>query len=190
MQPKLTHALLASKRCLIDLQQVLFQRVTNALLKSNQAPFTNDLTTDWLTAGYKLDFCTCSLHLQMICLKLCNGFSKSYLSFQRIKMKRSLTRRLMIRIDSWQFWPCFCFMIHLGSSVKAIWKASTHLTEEPKKTPTFPFREWKSRWKGLIKSHFSTSKPKVINPTYRIKKDYLIPARLRASGERYFPIFS
>ena len=27
---------------------------------------------------------------------LCNGFSKSYLSFQRIKMKRSLTRRLMI----------------------------------------------------------------------------------------------
>ena len=41
MLPKLTHALLASNRCLIDLQQVLFQRVTNALLKSNQAPFAN-----------------------------------------------------------------------------------------------------------------------------------------------------
>ena len=40
MQPKLTHALL------IDLQQVLFQRVTNALLKSNQAPFMNDLITN------------------------------------------------------------------------------------------------------------------------------------------------
>ncbi|EGC19390.1 hypothetical protein HMPREF9141_1930 [Prevotella multiformis DSM 16608] len=43
---KLTHALPASERCLIGLQQVLFQRVTNALLKSNQAPFTNDLTTN------------------------------------------------------------------------------------------------------------------------------------------------
>ena len=39
MQRKATHALSASKRCLIDLQQVLFQRVTNALLESNQAPF-------------------------------------------------------------------------------------------------------------------------------------------------------
>ena len=46
MQRKATHALLASKRCLIDLQQVLFQRVTNALLESNQAPFTNDLITN------------------------------------------------------------------------------------------------------------------------------------------------
>ena len=46
MQFKATHALLASKRCLIDLQQVLFQRVTNALLKSNQAPFLNGLITD------------------------------------------------------------------------------------------------------------------------------------------------
>ena len=35
MQRKATHALLASKRYLIDLQQVLFQRVTNALLESN-----------------------------------------------------------------------------------------------------------------------------------------------------------
>ena len=46
MQFKATHALLASKGCLIDLQQVLFQRVTNALLKSNQAPFLNGLITD------------------------------------------------------------------------------------------------------------------------------------------------
>ena len=46
MQPKLTHALLASKRCLIDLQQVLYQRATNALLKSNQAPFGDGLTTN------------------------------------------------------------------------------------------------------------------------------------------------
>ena len=45
MQPKLAHALLASERGLIDLQQVLSWRVTNALLKSNQAPFTNDLIT-------------------------------------------------------------------------------------------------------------------------------------------------
>ena len=45
MQTKLTHALLASNRCLIDLQQVLFQRVINALLKSNQAPFTSGLIT-------------------------------------------------------------------------------------------------------------------------------------------------
>ena len=162
MQCKATHALLASNRCLIDLQQVLFQRVTNALLKSNQAPFTNDLTTDWLTAGYKPAFCTCSLHLQMICLKLCNGFSKSYLSFQRIKMKRSLTRRLMIRIDSWQSWPCFCFINHFGSSVKAIWKASTHLTEEPKKADeivgSYPsireiIRIWSSRW-GVLDALF------------------------------------
>ncbi|WP_277045330.1 hypothetical protein, partial [Prevotella multiformis] len=54
-----THALLASNRCLIDLQQVLFQRVANALLKSNQAPFTNDSITNWFTAGCRLDFCTC-----------------------------------------------------------------------------------------------------------------------------------
>ena len=30
-----THALLASKRCLIDLQKVPFKSLTNALLKSN-----------------------------------------------------------------------------------------------------------------------------------------------------------
>mgnify|MGYP000191791415 CR=1 FL=1 len=34
------HALLASKRCLIDLQKVPFKTLTNALLKSNKAPFT------------------------------------------------------------------------------------------------------------------------------------------------------
>ena len=33
--PKPTHALLASKRCLIDLQKVPFKTLTNALLKSN-----------------------------------------------------------------------------------------------------------------------------------------------------------
>ena len=46
MQPKLTHALLASKRCLIDLQLVPFQRVTNALLESNQAPVLNGFTNN------------------------------------------------------------------------------------------------------------------------------------------------
>ena len=46
MQFKATHALQASKRCLIDLQQVLFQRVTNALLKSNQAPLSGGLITN------------------------------------------------------------------------------------------------------------------------------------------------
>ncbi len=45
MQFKATHALQASERCLIDLQKVLFQHVTNALLKSNQAPFTSGLIT-------------------------------------------------------------------------------------------------------------------------------------------------
>ena len=34
------HALLASKRRLIDLQKVPFKTLTNALLKSNKAPFT------------------------------------------------------------------------------------------------------------------------------------------------------
>ena len=33
------HALLASKRRLIDLQKTPFKTLTNALLKSNQAPF-------------------------------------------------------------------------------------------------------------------------------------------------------
>ncbi|EGC19096.1 hypothetical protein HMPREF9141_2347 [Prevotella multiformis DSM 16608] len=45
MQCKAAHALLASERCLTDLQKVLFQRVANALLKSNQAPFRNELIT-------------------------------------------------------------------------------------------------------------------------------------------------
>ena len=74
MQRKATHALLASKRYLIDLQQVLFQRVTNALLESNQAPFRGDLITDGLAAGCGLAFCTYSFYLQMVCLKLCNVF--------------------------------------------------------------------------------------------------------------------
>ena len=34
------HALLAPKRRLIDLQKVPFKTLTNALLKSNKAPFT------------------------------------------------------------------------------------------------------------------------------------------------------
>ena len=34
------HALLAPKRRLIDLLKVLFKTLTNALLKSNKAPFT------------------------------------------------------------------------------------------------------------------------------------------------------
>ena len=87
MKAKLTHALLASKRCLIDLQWMPFWSLTNALLKSNQAPFTNDLTTNWLTAGYKPVFCMRFLYLQMIRLNLCNGFSKSYLYFNVLKWK-------------------------------------------------------------------------------------------------------
>ena len=59
---KATHALLASKRYLIDLHQVLFQRVTNALLESNQAPFRGDLITDGLAAGCGLAFCTYSFY--------------------------------------------------------------------------------------------------------------------------------
>ena len=65
MQFKATHALLASKGCLIDLQQVLFQRVTNALLKSNQAPLSGGLITNWFTAGCKPAFCTFVLYLQL-----------------------------------------------------------------------------------------------------------------------------
>ena len=41
------HALLASKRRLIDLQKVPFKTLTNALLKSNKAPFTL-LLYNWL----------------------------------------------------------------------------------------------------------------------------------------------
>ena len=41
-----------------------------------------------------LFFCTYFLYLQMIYLKLCNDFSKSYLYSQRMKMKRSLYRRM------------------------------------------------------------------------------------------------
>ncbi len=85
MQFKATHALLASKRCLIDLQQVLFQRVTNALLKSNQAPLSGGLITNRLAAGCKLAFYTFFLYLQLGCLKLCNGFSKPCMYFNVLK---------------------------------------------------------------------------------------------------------
>ena len=40
LSSKPIHALLASKRRLIDLQKVPFKPLTNALLKSNKAPFT------------------------------------------------------------------------------------------------------------------------------------------------------
>ena len=46
------HALLASKRRLIGLQKMPFKTLTNALLKSNKAPFTlllyNELISMWL----------------------------------------------------------------------------------------------------------------------------------------------
>ena len=49
---KLIHALLASKRCLIDLQKVPFKPLTNALLESNKASFLtcfyNRLISCWL----------------------------------------------------------------------------------------------------------------------------------------------
>ena len=35
------------------------------------------------------------------------------------------------RIEDWQSWQYFYLMINLGFTVKAIWKASSHLTEEP-----------------------------------------------------------
>ena len=96
MQCKATHALLDPERCLIGLQQVPFQRLTNALLKSNQAPLLNGFVTGWFATGYELAFSCVSLYLQMIRLKLCNDFSKHYLYFQRIKMKRVLYRKMMI----------------------------------------------------------------------------------------------
>ncbi|EGC19478.1 hypothetical protein HMPREF9141_2018 [Prevotella multiformis DSM 16608] len=37
--------------------------------------------------GYELAFYMFLFDLQMICLELCNGFSKSCLYFQRIKLK-------------------------------------------------------------------------------------------------------
>ena len=129
MQPKLRHTLLASKRCLIDFQQVLSWGVTDALLKSHQAPLTNDWITNWLTAGCRPAFCTCLPYLQMIYLESCNDFSKPYLSFHRMKTKR-------LCIGGWQqnrrlqSWQCLCLMNDFGSSVEAIRKASTHWTEE------------------------------------------------------------
>ena len=54
------HALLASKRRPIDLQKVPFKTLTNALLKSNQAPFAlllyNYLNYCWLQVCFSYVF--------------------------------------------------------------------------------------------------------------------------------------
>ena len=54
------HTLLASKKRPIDLQKVPFKTLTNALLKSNQAPFTlllyNYLTYCWLQSYFSYVF--------------------------------------------------------------------------------------------------------------------------------------
>lgn len=47
------------------------------------------------------------------------------------------------RIAGWQSWLCFCLLNHFGSSVKAMWKASTHLTEEPISPCSFLPPLWK-----------------------------------------------
>ena len=68
----------------------------------------------------------------MICLKLCNDFSNSCLYFERIKIKKVvLHRRVMIEWTVDCLAHVFCLMNHFESSVKAVRKASTHLTEEP-----------------------------------------------------------
>ena len=67
----------------------------------------------------------------MIRLKLCNGFSKPYLCFQ-LKIKKAFVSEDDDRTDS-QDGPDYVFSMHFGSSVKAMRKASTHLTEGPGK---------------------------------------------------------
>ena len=63
------------------------------------SPIKHLLKLAWQPIGLLLVadllFCTCFLYLQMIYLKLCNDFSKSYLYSQRMKMKRSLYRRMI-----------------------------------------------------------------------------------------------
>ena len=67
----------------------------------------------------------------MICLRLCNDFSESCLCFQRIEIEKVFVSEEEDRMDSCQSWLCFCLGNHLGSSAKAIRKASMRLTEEP-----------------------------------------------------------
>ena len=63
------------------------------------SPIKHLLKLAWQPIGLLLVadllFCTCFLYLQMIYLKLCNDFSKSYMYSQRMKMKRSLYRRMI-----------------------------------------------------------------------------------------------
>ena len=46
------------------------------------------------------------------------------------------------RIDNWQSWQYFYLMNNLGFTIKAIRKASTHLTEEPFKLHFIILREY------------------------------------------------
>ena len=68
----------------------------------------------------------------MIRLRLCNGFSKPYLYFQHIKIKKAFVSEDDDRTDC-QDGPDYVFPMHFGSSVKAMRKASTHLTGGPGK---------------------------------------------------------
>ena len=51
--------------------------------------------------------------------------------FEVLKWKKVATLEGNNRIENWQSWQYFYLMNNLGFTVKAIWKASTHLTEEP-----------------------------------------------------------
>ena len=51
--------------------------------------------------------------------------------FEVLKWKKVAALEGNNRIDYWQSWQYFYLMNNLGFTVKAIRKASSHLTEEP-----------------------------------------------------------
>ena len=51
--------------------------------------------------------------------------------FEVLKWKQMVALEGNNRIDHWQSWQYFYLMNNLGFTVKAIRKASMHLTEEP-----------------------------------------------------------
>ena len=51
--------------------------------------------------------------------------------FEVLKWKKVATLEGNNRIENWQSWQYFYLMNNLGFTIKAIRKASTHLTEEP-----------------------------------------------------------
>ena len=58
-------------------------------------------------------------------------FQRLIYIFEVLKWKKMMTLEGDNRIDYWQSWQYFYLMNNLGFTVKAIRKASTHLTEEP-----------------------------------------------------------